>query len=301
MQTILKSSFLDKFSETEKPKILPENANLLGITGDTAPFKGKTKIKLEIGSQTFEIWVLLAEIRNDFILGRDFILSQNCDLLFSKHMINLNGERLYCYSTEREVHMCRIAITDDIEVPPDTEMIITGRTIDPYPKDKPGVVEASQNFMENHDILVARALVEPKLGLIPIRIANLENTPIRLYKNTIIATLEGTELPEIIPTNLAETPSTSKSTNKSSQEIPDHLKECYERSTKDLTEEEKKEVKDLLCEFQDIFSKSDDDIGHTDLVEYTIDTGDNKPVRTPPYRIPLAKREMAEKEKKKTS
>jgi hypothetical protein len=45
---------------------------------------------------------------------------------------------------------------------------------------------------------------------------------------------------------------------------------------------------------QTIFSKSEDDIGLTNLVEHTINTGDHRPVRQRPRRIPLAKIKEAE-------
>lgn len=50
----------------------------------------------------------------------------------------------------------------------------------------------------------------------------------------------------------------------------------------------------LLSKFQEVFSKHEFDIGLTDLVEHSIDTGDAKPVRLPPRRVPIA---FAEKEK----
>jgi hypothetical protein len=49
-----------------------------------------------------------------------------------------------------------------------------------------------------------------------------------------------------------------------------------------------------LVEFQTIFSKSEDDIGLNNLVEHTMNTGDHRPVRQRPRRIPLAKIKEAE-------
>jgi hypothetical protein len=49
-----------------------------------------------------------------------------------------------------------------------------------------------------------------------------------------------------------------------------------------------------LVEFQTVFAKSEDDIGLTNLVEHTINTGDHRPVHQRPRRIPLAKIKEAE-------
>ena len=45
---------------------------------------------------------------------------------------------------------------------------------------------------------------------------------------------------------------------------------------------------DLLCEQQhEVFSKNDKDIGHTQLIEMEINTGDSLPVAQSPYTLPL--------------
>jgi hypothetical protein len=56
-----------------------------------------------------------------------------------------------------------------------------------------------------------------------------------------------------------------------------HIENVYERGITCLDENQQKSYKDLLVEFQTIFSKSEDDIGLTNLVEHTINTGDHRP------------------------
>jgi len=54
---------------------------------------------------------------------------------------------------------------------------------------------------------------------------------------------------------------------------------------------QKEVVHHLLCRFSDLFSTCTNVLGCTDLVRHEIHTGDAKPVRQPPRRLPLAKRE----------
>ena len=56
---------------------------------------------------------------------------------------------------------------------------------------------------------------------------------------------------------------------------------------KELTEEQRNKVKQLLRENLAIFSTGEHDIGRTHLVEYRIDTGENRPIRQPLRRHPL--------------
>ena len=80
-------------------------------------------------------------------------------------------------------------------------------------------------------------------------------------------------------------------------EIPDHLKDLYLRSSQNLSPEDKSSFKQLLIKYQDTFSRSSHDLGRTTLVEYHINIiPGTKPIKQPPYRLPLAKRREAEKE-----
>ena len=46
----------------------------------------------------------------------------------------------------------------------------------------------------------------------------------------------------------------------------------------------------LMKEYADLFALTSAEIGRTDLVHHTIDTGNNIPVKQPPRRIPFALR-----------
>ena len=76
--------------------------------------------------------------------------------------------------------------------------------------------------------------------------------------------------------------------------LPDHLRDLYGRSVVGLSTPEQKEVYQFLTEFSDLFSSGPQDLGCTDLVQHRINTGQTPPIRQPPRRLPLAKREEAE-------
>ncbi|VDI77847.1 Hypothetical predicted protein [Mytilus galloprovincialis] len=80
------------------------------------------------------------------------------------------------------------------------------------------------------------------------------------------------------------------------RQLPDYLHEVFESSQANLDKDQKEKFRDLLIEYSDIFSKSSEDIGLTDLVEHTINTGNHPPVRQRPRRIPLARMKDAEAE-----
>lgn len=73
------------------------------------------------------------------------------------------------------------------------------------------------------------------------------------------------------------------------EKIPQHLQQLYDESCDGReTESEKQQVASLLSEYQDIFSKNDDDLGLTNLAEHCIEVNSSKPIKQPFRRVPLA-------------
>ena len=81
---------------------------------------------------------------------------------------------------------------------------------------------------------------------------------------------------------------TSESASFKRKEIPNHLQTLYFEATKGRNYPEKCEIANLLDEYQDVFSKDENDLGLTSLAEHSIDTGTAKPVKQPFRRVPLA-------------
>ena len=63
-----------------------------------------------------------------------------------------------------------------------------------------------------------------------------------------------------------------------------------------IKEQTKNKFKELCMMFEDIFSKSSQDIGHTPLITMEIDTGDNPPICQKPYSLALKHVEWVQKE-----
>ena len=69
--------------------------------------------------------------------------------------------------------------------------------------------------------------------------------------------------------------------------VPEHLSQVFAESCKQLDDQQQDELAKLLVENQDVFAKSEFDLGDFSAIEHTIDTGDAKPIqlrmrRTPP-------------------
>ena len=58
-----------------------------------------------------------------------------------------------------------------------------------------------------------------------------------------------------------------------------HLVNLFEKSKRELTEQEQGHLKELLCEFEDVFARNEFDLGKFDAIEHGIDTGCGRPVK----------------------
>ena len=62
----------------------------------------------------------------------------------------------------------------------------------------------------------------------------------------------------------------------------------------DLVAEEAQPIRDLVLEFADVFALGAAELGSTDLVTHTIDTGDSPPVKQQARRVPFALHQVVE-------
>ena len=75
-----------------------------------------------------------------------------------------------------------------------------------------------------------------------------------------------------------------------------HLKPLVENLPVDLLPDEKREAENLIREYASSFSKDDYDLGRTKVLQHTIDTGLNRPVKEALRRHPQVHQEFIDKE-----
>ncbi|CAG2195151.1 unnamed protein product [Mytilus edulis] len=101
--TILSKQIFDDWNPSCKPEIEPVKMNMLTATGEKSPFHGKVKLNIQIGRCSYEHEFLLAEIRDNGILGMDFLTKNKCDLMLGKGYMMLYKERIPCFSNYEDL------------------------------------------------------------------------------------------------------------------------------------------------------------------------------------------------------
>lgn len=98
------------------------------------------------------------------------------------------------------------------------------------------------------------------------------------------------------PAENAISEATTQDSQPPSEETSQAIEELFQRSCEGLDVDQKRQLRDLLNCFADIFAAKDKDCTHTNLVQHEIDTGEATPIRLRPRRLPFAKRAAAEKQ-----
>ncbi len=83
---------------------------------------------------------------------------------------------------------------------------------------------------------------------------------------------------------------------KGEREMPEYLRDMYEKAYKHLDQMQSEKVKQLILRFQDTFTHPDSPLGRASLVKHEIDTGNTAPIKQACRRLPLAQRPLVEAE-----
>ncbi len=142
---------------------------------------------------------------------------------------------------------------------------------------------------------MAKTLVDPGKEEVPLRLLNVTKETIHIRKGTVVAELVPiSDVKEVVRYNVVQTSTDGEETNQENDDqhqLPAHLEEIWQSSMIELDEEQRGELKKLLNKHSELFSKSKEDLGLTDLVEHHINTGDARPIRQRARRLPLQQRE----------
>ena len=187
------------------------------------------------------------------------------------------------------------------------------------------LLEMHTNLPENYGCVLASTLVDAADNVtVPVRIFNPTCEPVQIKQDSVIGQAESVNIVNTIsksedPSQVGNmsivkriafrkklepklTMSLSRRASKWQRKeiarrihadeprapVPEHLRELYEKSVKGKSEEQKRKIHNLFLDHQNVFAKDEFDIRQTNLVEHTIDTGDSRPVKQPPRRMPLA-------------
>ncbi|PIK58380.1 Retrovirus-related Pol polyprotein from transposon [Apostichopus japonicus] len=298
----LSPSVYESIPENSRPILRPAAVDLRLADGRPFPFKGRGIFQIRIGSKSVDHEVWVAEIDVDAILGIEFLRRHRCSLDVIRGTLSwdeacaleqVDSEKP---SSEPSEELCRLVLCETVVIAPGAESLLEGEISGEF-QGREALVEPAEKFVNKHGLLVAKLLVDPGQEVLPVRLFNPSHEPVRVYKGTVIGVLE--EVEEVVGEGESSngnptTPTTPirvvNCTTKDSTDIPSHLIGLME-TCGGLDGCQQEQLKELLLKYEDVFSKSPDDLGRTMIVQHTIDTGTAKPIKQPARKVPMHQRE----------
>ncbi|CAC5419770.1 unnamed protein product [Mytilus coruscus] len=137
------------------------------------------------------------------------------------------------------------------------------------------MIEPSVRLFDEENIAILPAILQTSTENKVVSLHNFNDTDIKIYPKMKLGDCE------------------------SYYEKKKYLTELWERSCIDLNEKESIDFANLLKRYKNVFSKSSDDIGRTNLIQHEINTGNAVPIRQPPRRLPFGKRQIEKDEIKR--
>ncbi|MEM7070057.1 MAG: retropepsin-like aspartic protease [Pseudomonadota bacterium] len=276
---------------------LPYNRPLpKGVTGHNIPVNTIVKLTFSVGGTTVcdhDTYVMNSP-NSEIILGTDFLRKLNqFSIDFQSNAVMLNGEPLpfLGQSTEPPSSNDKIEVfaLDTCSIPPRTEVILPCSRATTKDKTSDFLFEPNESYLNDIGLQAAAALIDSTTQIVPVRLLNCHTHPISIRQFATIGHLERLSSPAKVYT-IDDTNHESTAPTQSVLLGTSKLK-LFDFSQSELSQEEVQKIKQLLRGNFDIFAFKDSDLSKCPYVEHKINTGDQKPIKQRPYRVPIVERE----------
>ncbi|MES9879438.1 MAG: reverse transcriptase domain-containing protein, partial [Sedimenticola sp.] len=261
---------------------------LKAADGSDIPTRGQLLLNIELDGKLFQQNFIVAKLEGlAGIIGMDFLEQHDAQLYLSKKLMKTNRGNIQLYK-EQSNACAHIRIAKTLNIPPSSEMFIEGVVDLPcmYKHQSELTMFEPTNLLRSKGCLVSRTLVDTEEDKVVIAVVNLSEQCIKVSQNSLLGRLQ-----DASPVCTQMNNSIEKETT-----LPDHLQVLLAGISQSTTEHERNKISQLLTEYQDIFTSPDGVLGQTGIAEHSIETLSTKPIKIPPRRLPIFKRETVNEE-----
>ena len=264
--------------------------------GEPLKILGSIQMSLKISRSKWEHVVLVTDdISHDCLLGTDFLIAHKFNIDSERNKIFFSGDSVAIHtdknSPKREV--CRVAVSSTTVLRNHEERLLWAEVQHPQRGAQVnycGIVEPRTEKLEKYPFLIARVLAQPgKMNIIPVRIINLSDSAITIYKGQTI----GNFCPAFLNLGYSSRKEDIHHKEISKSRLVNNVNTGYSLPKIEasmLTVEQNRAAQDLLNEYANLFSQGKQDLGRTDLTQHRIDTGMVPPIKQAARRMPFHKK-----------
>jgi len=222
-------------------------------------------------------WVFVAEVTDEFILGLKFLWAYDASVDLGRHLLRLGQEEVTLWGPGVQPKS-RLSLAGDELIPARCERVVMAKMDAPVGATNV-LIEPNQNCSRD-GVFIARALVRAR-PRVPVRIMNVTNQDQVLSEGTTIGHGDSA----VWAANIED----QEPEPRQYKQLSKQPREAMAGARPNLSITEAQALKELIVDYQDIFETKGGEHWRTEKVYHRIDTGDARPIRQPPRRLPLAK------------
>jgi len=266
------------------------NTTIHTADGSVLTVKGKIGVQLKIGPLCLDQEIIVAKLDDiSGILGMNFLEKNDVEIQIGKRVLKIKGHKIKVNKDSSS--MCaKVRLSDKTNIPANSEMMVESY-IEGNLDSVIGLIESTK-YVQSKGLLMAKALVsttnDNKCSLF---LLNLNQKTVKINQNTVIGMFNCVDRVEEECVQEANDDDHNDDTV-----LPEYLNHLVDNVSEKLTDFEKDQLIELIKEFSCVFAQPNKPLGQTDLVTHKIDTGHHKPIKLPPRRVPLAKKEAVDRE-----
>ena len=237
------------------------------INGTTVLYKSFIDFVISFNNIDYDVCALYSpQIDYAVVLGLEFL---KC------HEITFDFKNNYIKSTRKS----RVRAAEDIVLPANTESTLWGN-IDKM--EEGDAMVTNSDVMPQLNVFVAAAVVHVKnqQHQVPIRVMNPNSTDRIIRKNTKMADIRLlTDQEKVTACSATQQP------QQKSKKIPAEFKNKFDLTKSTFNSEQQEKLFHLLWQYEDVFSRSNQILGKTDVLQFEIELKEDAvPFKARPYR-----------------
>lgn len=222
---------------------------LLNSNGERIRVSGKVELELSLGPFTERMQFVVADIKHEVILGLDFLLMTSATISFARGKLMLStGEVDMKGGFGRRSNSFPVTLEKTVSIAPHSEIIAMGHVQGLDDKSSEFLFEGITTGSGIQGVMAARALVQPRNNVIPVRLCNLSNDVVNLRAGHHLGKAEthsSIEKPQMVST---------VSDNSNGLELKRDLRDLLGLESLPMSRAEKEQLLRLVQEFDDIWS-----------------------------------------------
>jgi len=284
----------------------PTDRKLFAANGTEIPVLGKTTLEFAVRSGIYSASLVVSDAVQEMILGIDWLQTNECQWNFGSGTVSVRGRSIKLCSKPQVGVVRRIYVDEDCVVAARSQRDLPAQITWPDLRTK-SEGWAMEPRTVRDGVIVARTLMADHSLHSAVRIVNATDKANYFKAGTYLGAAQAVQVCHGAAENDAE-PTMIGSITRDNEHIRgnagrmsenteeprdlSHVQCVIDTLPEDLPDEQRRAATEFVHEYADIFSRSDFDLGRTDLLEHTIDTGDHRPFRQPLRRHPIAHLEV---------